>query len=148
MWRSLSVYAGKCEGHHLQGEEHPCEKTKFPYFPKHGFFVQVLLPVRKWEMPQVLCWLEDKPPGSVRSKSWPDTAHKHSFPWHFHVFFFTSSILDINPPFAVLILWAVKDMASLHFWFRKTVTKTKDKYVFRSSMMYCVSYNYLLAFDS
>lgn len=62
--------------------------------------------------------------------------------------FFTSSILDINPLFAVLILWAVKDTVPLHFWFHKTLTKTKDKYVFRSSTMYCVSYHYPLGFSS
>lgn len=147
MWRLLSVYAGKCEGHCLQGEEHSCEETKIPCFPKHGFFSASASACEGVGHAPGLVLLEDKP-GSIRSKSWSDMAHKHSFPWHFHVFFFTSCILDINPLFAVLILWAVRDMAPLHFWFHKTVTKTQDNYIFHSSMMYCVSYNYLLGFAS
>ena len=91
--------------------------------------------------------LENKS-GSVGCRSWPSTVHKLSSPWYFHVCFFTSCVLDLNPLSAVLILWAVKDMATLHFWFHKTVTKTKDKYVFRYSMMYCVSYHYLSDFAS
>lgn len=95
-----------------------------------------------WDVPGLVL-LEGKTK-SVRSKSWPCTVYKNSFLWHFHVFFFVSCVLNLNPLSAVLILWAVKDIAPLHFWFHKTVTKTKDKYVFRYSMMYCVSYHYLL----
>lgn len=55
--------------------------------------------------------LMEHKPGSVASKSWPGTLHKCCF----HVCFFTSCVLNLNPLSAFLVLQAVKDMAALHF---------------------------------